>query len=73
MEQHGFMSSIIEKQLASISEVAKNKNIALNRLRQNHKIEQRAFGCNICGRQFTRHSNLQRHVEIHKGEGAMFQ
>ncbi|KAL1489464.1 hypothetical protein ABEB36_014354 [Hypothenemus hampei] len=31
------------------------------------------FSCNICSRQFSRHSNLQRHKEIHKGEGAMYQ
>ncbi|KAF7267395.1 hypothetical protein GWI33_019399 [Rhynchophorus ferrugineus] len=73
LEQHGFISSVIEKQLVSVSDAAKDKITAYNRPRQNHKIEQRAFGCNICSRQFTRHSNLQRHVEIHKGEGAMYQ
>lgn len=35
----------------------------------NHKV----LCCHICSRQFSRYSNLQRHIEIHKGEGAMYQ
>ncbi|GJQ78068.1 hypothetical protein Trydic_g2411 [Trypoxylus dichotomus] len=28
--------------------------------------------CEICGREFSRHSNLLRHTEIHKGEGNLY-
>lgn len=35
--------------------------------------DKKLFSCHICTRQFSRHSNLQRHIEIHQGEGAMYQ
>lgn len=30
------------------------------------------FSCNVCLRTFSRHSNLLRHIEIHKGSGALY-
>ncbi|KAH1018716.1 uncharacterized protein LOC109537038 [Dendroctonus ponderosae] len=33
----------------------------------------KGYTCHICKKQFSRHSNMQRHVEIHKEEGAIYQ
>ncbi|XP_030748891.1 uncharacterized protein LOC115876951 [Sitophilus oryzae] len=57
---HFFLKKQNEEYLTELPTVAENKQ----------QTQKKVFSCDFCSRQFTRHSNLQRHTEIHSGDGA---